>query len=269
MLKFNISDREFHLFRRFIYEHAGINLSNEKKTLVESRLGKRLRYYSLDSFQEYFDLVNRSSKDGEYQVAIDLLTTNETYFFREPKHFSFLEKKILPEWKSGQSLKVWSAASSTGEEAYSIAMLLDDVLGNNPWEILGSDISHRVLKVARRGHYQQNRIDGIPREYLQKYCLRGTQEHHGTLLVDRKLRGKVNFVPLNLKNLPQELGSFDIIFLRNVLIYFDLETKKQIIKNLVTKMRPYAYLFIGHSESLKGIHDGLKSIIPTVYQKSP
>ncbi|MBL1275110.1 MAG: protein-glutamate O-methyltransferase CheR [Ectothiorhodospiraceae bacterium] len=268
MFQFKITDSEFSLFRTFIYDHVGINLSDEKKTLVSSRLGKRLRHYSLGSFQEYFDLIVASSHDGERQIAIDLLTTNETYFFREPKHFEFLKKEVLPKWKGVNTFKVWSAASSTGEEAYSIAMLLDDLLGHRPWEIFGSDISRRVLKTAQQGHYLQARIDGIPKAYLRKYCLKGVGEHEGTLLVNKKLRERVVFSPVNLKKLPKDLGFFDIIFLRNVLIYFDMKTKIHIIKQLMEKMHPESYLFIGHSESLKGIHDGLVTVIPTVYRKT-
>jgi len=267
MLQFEITDSEFNSIRDFIYAHAGISLSDEKKMLVTSRLGKRLRHYSLNTFTEYFDLMIASSPDGERQVAIDLLTTNETYFFREPKHFAFLEQVLIPKWEGRRRLKVWSAASSTGEEAYSIAMLLDDMLGDRPWEIFGSDISSRVLKTAQQGHYQQNRIDGIPKAYLRKYCLKGVGDQLGTLLIDKKLRQKVTFAPINLNRPLVDMGPFDIIFLRNVLIYFDMDTKRQIIKQLVDKMRPDGYLFIGHSESLKGIHDGLQSVIPTVYRK--
>ena len=267
MLQYSITDHEFNSFREFIYDQTGISLSDEKKTLVISRLSKRLRHYALNTFEEYFERVISSSQGGERQVVIDLLTTNETYFFREPKHFSFLEKEVLPKWKGGKTLRVWSAASSTGEEAYSIAMLVDDMLGNHPWEIFGSDISSRVLKTAQKGHYQLQRIDGIPKEYLRKYCLKGVGEHDGTLLVDKTLRKKVTFASVNLKMPLRNVGLFDIIFLRNVLIYFDVETKKQIIKQLVEKLQPDGYLFIGHSESLKGIHDGLETVIPTVYRK--
>ena len=267
MFQFTITDSEFNSFRTFIYDQSGINLSDEKKTLVTSRLSKRLRHYSLDTFEQYFDLMIASVQSGERQVVIDLLTTNETYFFREPKHFAFLEREVLPQWKGGKTLRVWSAASSTGEEAYSIAMLLDDMLGNHPWEIFGSDISSRVIKTAKKGHYQQSRIDGIPTEFLHKYCLKGVDEQEGTLLIDKKIRQKVSFSSVNLKNPLGNVGSFDIIFLRNVLIYFDMETKRKIIRQLVEKMKPDGYLFIGHSESLKGIHDGLEAIIPTVYRR--
>lgn len=268
MFQFKITDNEFNSFRSFIYDHAGINLSDEKKTLVTSRLSKRLRHYSFNTFQEYFDLVIASPQNGERQTAIDLLTTNETYFFREPKHFEFLEKEILTKLNSRKIFKVWSAASSTGEEAYSIAMLLDDMLGLNPWGIFASDISSRVLKKARQGHYLQNRIDGIPKKFLRKYCLKGVGENEGTLLIDKKLRQKVTFEPVNLKRPLENADLFEVIFLRNVLIYFDMETKRHIIKQLVEKLQPGGYLFIGHSESLKDIHDGLEAIIPTVYRKT-
>jgi len=267
MIQFEITNSEFSLFQAFIYDRAGINLGDEKQTLVTSRLGKRLRHYSLGSFKEYFDLMIASPKDGEQLVAVDLLTTNETYFFREPKHFEFLENEILVNWRGGKPLRVWSAASSTGEEAYSIAMLLDDKLGNSSWEIFGSDISSRVLKTARQGHYQQSRIDGIPRAYLQKYCLKGVGEHEGTLLIDKALRQKVSFASINLIQPLGAIDPFDIIFLRNVLIYFDFETKQKIIKQLVEKLKPGGYLFIGHSESLKGIYDDLDNVSPTVYRK--
>ena len=267
MFEFTISDSEFQSFRAFIYENVGINLSNEKKTLVTSRLSKRLRHHSLRTFKEYYDLVMASSLGGERQIVIDLLTTNETYFFREPKHFSFLKTEILAKWKGGKTFRVWSAASSTGEEAYSIAMILDDVLAHHPWEIFGSDISSRVLKAAQKGHYQQNRIDGIPKAYLQKYCLKGIDEQEGTLLIDRKLREKVTFASVNLKKPLGEIGDFDLIFLRNVLIYFDAETKKHIVNQVANKLKPGGHLFIGHSESLKSVHDELDMVIPTVYRQ--
>lgn len=268
MFQHKITDSEFNSFKEFIYEQAGISLSDQKKSLVISRLSKRLRHYSLSSFEEYFNLVTSSSQQDERQVAIDLLTTNETYFFREPKHFDFLEKEIISQWQGKRTFRVWSAASSTGEEAYSIAMLLDDKLRSRSWDIFGSDISHRVLKTAQQGCYQQNRIDGIPKEYLQKYCLNGMGEYKGSLLIDKKLRQKVTFSPMNLKKPLGNLGPFEVIFLRNVLIYFDEQTKKQIIRQLVEKLHPNGYLFIGHSESLKEIDVGLESVVPTVYRKS-
>jgi len=262
-----ITKNEFNLFRNFLYENVGIKLSDAKHTLVTSRLNKRLVHHSLSSYQSYYDLVVSSPLTGERQIAIDLLTTNETYFFREPKHFDFLEQQILSQWRGGRTFTVWSAASSTGEEAYSLAMLLDDILGHRPWSIFGSDISHRVLKAAQRGLYLQDRIDGIPQRYLKKYCLKGCGVHEGSLLIDSKLRAKVSFASVNLKRPLPDVELYDVIFLRNVLIYFDQETKQLIIRQLIEKLRPKGYLFIGHSESLKDIRCGLKMLIPTVYQK--
>ncbi|MBT4519279.1 MAG: protein-glutamate O-methyltransferase CheR [Halieaceae bacterium] len=269
MLDYKITEEEFRSFQNFIYDHAGIKLSDQKTLLVNSRLASRLRHYSLDSFSQYFDLVMESPPQGERQVVTDLLTTNETYFFREPKHFAHLEKEVLPKWRGGRPFRVWSAASSTGEEAYSIAMLLDDMLGSMPWEIVGSDISSRVLKKAQQGLYQQTRIDGIPREYMSRYCLKGTGDYAGSLLIDKKLRQNVTFTTYNLKKPERKMGPFHIIFLRNVLIYFDAETTKQIINNLVRELHNDGLLFIGHSESIKGVHRDLEAVIPTVYRKTP
>jgi len=266
MHQIEISDDEFRLISEFLYDQTGINLGLEKKTLVTSRLAKRLQHYALRSYQDYYNLVIRSLGHGERQTAIDLLTTNETYFFREPKHFSFLEQHVLKQWKGGKPLRVWSAASSSGEEAYSIAMLLDDKAGVRPWSVLGSDISTRVLNMAQSGHYSLDRTEGIPKTYLKKYCLRGTQEYEGTLLIDKKLRQYVSFAAINLKNPLANIGLFDIIFLRNVLIYFNRETKQHIIKNIISAMAPAAYLFIGHSESLTGIDTKLSAVAPTIYQ---
>ncbi len=267
MQEYKITKSEYNSFKEFIYGHAGINLGDAKQSLVTSRLGKRLRHHSFTNFEEYFNFVESPVNSDEQQIAIDLLTTNETYFFREPKHFVFLEKEFLPKWNGKKCLRIWSAASSSGEEAYSIAMLLDDMLGDRSWEVFGSDISSRVLKKAQQGLYLLQRIDGIPKEYLREYCLKGTGQHEGYLLVDRELRSKVGFSQVNLTTPLGNVGEFEIIFLRNVLIYFDMRTKKHIIKQLVEKLRPGGYLFVGHSESLKGIHDGLESVVPAIYRK--
>lgn len=267
MLQFEISNDEFGLFKNYIYQSAGIDLGPDKKTLIVTRLSKRLRHHGLGSFSEYFNLMMGPKASAEQQIVVDLLTTNETYFFREPKHFSFLETEILSNWHSSKTFRVWSAASSTGEEAYSIAMVLDDRLGVRPWQVLGSDISTRVLEVARKGHYIQNRIDAIPKDYLKRYCLKGVDDQAGTMLIDKKLRDNVSFEYMNLKRPTADVGMFNVIFLRNVLIYFDLPTKKYIVKQLVEKLLKGGYFFIGHSETLNGIDSQLNSVGPAVYQK--
>jgi len=264
---YEITEKEFNQIRHFIYDEAGIQLSNEKIPLVTARLSKRLRHFDVDSFSEYYHQHVNKIDSPERQVCIDLLTTNETYFFREPAHFDFLEKE-LKSWigNGGGPYRVWSGASSSGEEAFTIAMVLAENLGARPWEIIGTDISTQIIEKARTGHYLMNRIEGIPQGYLQKYCLKGTGTHDGTMLINDKLRSNVHFQQANLKLPINNIGIFDMVFLRNVLIYFDAETKELIIRNLVKHMKPGSYLLIGHSESLKKIPTALDSIAPSIYQ---
>lgn len=264
-----VSEKAYKIVRDFIYAEAGIDLGSAKQMLVSSRLNKRLRHHNIESFDAYADfLVSSKSGDIERQMAIDLLTTNETYFFREPEHFETLKREVLASHPKDRRFRLWSAASSSGEEAYSIAMVLDDFFGNRvSWEILGSDISSRIIQKANKGLYQCHRIDAIPKPFLQRYCLKGKGKYDGFLLVDPKLRAKTRFTELNLiKPLP-DLGRFDVVFLRNVLIYFDNETKEKIIRSLASVLRQGGILFIGHSESLKGMDLPLKLIGPTTYQK--
>ncbi len=264
----DLKKSEYSAIRDFIYKEAGIDLGDKKQMLVSSRLNKRLRFHKLNSFQGYIDLIFRKGNELEKQMATDLLTTNETYFFREPEHFEFLKKNIIPNHPRASLFRLWSAASSSGEEAYTLAMILDDKFGvTTPWEIFGSDISKTILEKAAKGLYPTLRIDGIPKPYLKKYCLKGKDEFDGFLLVDEKLRKKCSFQQINLiKPLP-DVGKFDVIFLRNVLIYFDDQTKEDIIRRLVKSLRQGGYLFIGHSESLKGMDLGIKLVAPTTYVK--
>ncbi|TXT25082.1 MAG: chemotaxis protein methyltransferase CheR [Gallionellaceae bacterium] len=187
----SINDKEFGQFQKLIYQLAGISLSPAKKALVGGRLAKRLAQYRLDSYGDYFKLLTDGHNPTELQMAVDLLTTNETYFFREPKHFDFLRGRVLAGHKPGSPFRVWSAACSSGEEPYSIAMVLADHLGDGPWEVVASDISTRVLEKARGGHYPMDRTDGISREHLSRYCLKGIGSQANTLLVEEKLRSRV------------------------------------------------------------------------------
>jgi chemotaxis protein methyltransferase CheR len=263
-----ISLKAYHIIREFIYTEAGIDLGDSKQMLVSSRLNKRLRHYQLDSYDQYADLL-LNNKGVERKMAIDLLTTNETYFFREPEHFVALKKWVLDNHPHDRMFRLWSAASSSGEEAYSIAMVLDDFFGNKgKWEVFGSDINSVVIEKAKLGLYQCLRIDAIPREFLRKYCLKGEGEYEGFLLIDKKLQSKTSFAEINLTQPLPEVGLFDVIFLRNVLIYFDAKTKEKIIRCLISKLRPKGLLFIGHSESLKSMSLPIDLIGPTTYQKS-
>ena len=212
--------------------------------------------------------LTKDESRTELQVAVDLLTTNETYFFREPKHFDFLRDHILPQHPAGKPFRVWSAASSSGQEAYSIAMILAEGLGDKPWEITASDLSTRVLEKARGGHYPMEHAEDIPQQYLSRYCLKGVGAQDGTFLVERSLRNRVNFMQVNLNKALPKLGEFDLIFLRNVMIYFDIETKRQVVRRIMALLKPGGYLLIGHSESLNGVVDDLQSVMPSIYRKA-
>lgn len=265
--KAEISNAEFQQFKDWIYKTAGINLSDHKKALVMGRLAPRMRHYQLDNYGDYFKILTDNKKSSELQIAVDLLTTNETYFFREPKHFDFLRDEILSNHGAGRQMRIWSAASSTGEEPYSLAMTLHNSLGNGPWEIIASDLSSRVLERARSGHYSMERARHIPKEYLRKYCLKGVKEQDGTFMIDSALKRRIKYMQINLNERLPEIGEFNIIVLRNVMIYFDLETKRRVIERLIPLLKQGGYLLIGHSESLNGITDKVQSIRPAIYRK--
>ncbi|NQZ89755.1 MAG: SAM-dependent methyltransferase [Colwellia sp.] len=262
--KVELSVSEFHLFQNFIFEQAGILMAEHKRHLVANRLMKRLRLLHILHYAEYFDLVQHNPE--EKQLAVDLLTTNETYFFREPKHFDFIQHKVLAHWPQNKLLRCWSAAASTGEESYSLAMLFDNILGLTPWEIFATDINHSVLETAKVGHYMMDRIEGIPANFLKKYCLKGTGKFTGSLLVDPKIRQRVNFSALNLTKQLPEMGKFDVIFLRNVMIYFDNDTKEELIQRVTGKLANNGLLFVGHTESIKSIKHGLVEVQPSIYR---
>ena len=263
----SLTDTDFQRIQAFIHRHAGINLSPAKKALVSGRLLKRLRHRGLIGFGDYFRLVESGNEPAETQLAIDLLTTNETYFFRERKHFDFLRDRVLPKLTRQRLCRIWSAACSSGEEPYSIAMLLDDRLGGQPWELLASDLSSRVLATARAGHYPMTRGEQIPRDLFSRYCLKGVGRQEGSFLVDRKLRALVKFFSANLNQPLPQIGGFDVIFLRNVMIYFDAATKLQVVRRLTPQLNEGGYLFIGHSESLHGLDVDLKQVQPAIYQR--
>ena len=262
-----LSDRDFGEFQRLVYQLAGIHLSPAKKALVCGRLAKRLKHYSLDSYHDYLRLLSSGRQPQELQTALDLLTTNETYFFREPKHFEYLAEHILAARRADRPCRIWSAACSSGEEPYTLAMVLAERLGEAPWEILASDISTRVLERARSGLYAMERAKNIPEHYLRKYCFKGVGSQEGRFLVDRRLQARVSFRQINLNEPLPQLGEFDVVFLRNVMIYFSAETKARAVERIAGTIRPGGYLIIGHSESLNGVTDALKLVRPSIYRK--
>jgi chemotaxis protein methyltransferase CheR len=262
-----LNDQEFNQFSALIYRIAGISMSPAKKPLIVSRLAKRLKHHQLASYGAYFSFITSAQGKDELQEAVDSLTTNETHFFREPKHFDFLRQRVIPARQVGRELRIWSAACSSGEEPYSIAMLLDELLGKEPWEVIASDISTRVLDKARSGLFPMERMPEIPKPYLSRYCLKGVDEHDGSLLIEKPLRDRVRFISYNLMQPPPRLEFFDVIFLRNVMIYFDQETKRQVVSRLLPLLRPGGHFLVGHSESLNGVTDELRLVVPAVYRK--
>lgn len=260
-----ITDAEFAQFQALLRGITGIHLSEFKKTLLVARLGSRLRIRKARTFTEYYKIIRHPLETEELQIAINHLTTNETFFFREPEHFQILKDFIASLRPIPTPFRVWSAASSSGEEAYSIAMVLADVLGGARWEVVGSDISTRVLERARTGLYPMERNGGIPQEYLQRFCLKGTGAQDGMMMIGKQLRERVNFSQVNLNEPIPDLGRFDVVFLRNILIYFQNDQKRKVVEAILPKLKPHGLLIVGHSENLMGISDRVKQVRPTVY----
>lgn len=260
-----LSDHDFDKFRHWIFKISGISMGASKKALVAGRLSRRVQQHGLSSFHAYFDYLHRNA--SEHQIAIDLLTTNETHFFREPRHFALLRDVVFPECSGNNPIRIWSAASSTGQEAYSIAMLLAQVFGNAPWEVLGTDLSTRVLEQACSATYDMSIADEIPENFLRNFCFKGIGPQEGRFLIGPEITARVRFGQVNLNNELPNVGEFDVIFLRNVLIYFNEETKKMVIDRLQKKLRPNGWFFVGHSENLNGIHPALESYGYSVYRK--
>ena len=252
-----LSQDEFHRLSALVFKECGINLPITKKVMLESRLNKRLRALKISSFKAYIDLLT-SEAGMVYELInmIDVVTTNKTDFFREPHHFTFLQQILLPKLASGKrTIKVWSAACSSGEEPYTLAMVLEDFaksMHGFSYDIFASDISTTMLQKASTAVYAMDRVDCIPQEFKKRYLLKSKDTERPTVRIAPSLRSKVKFARVNFMDtvLPVADGMFDIIFCRNVLIYFDRKTQLEVIRKLIDNLTPGGYLFIGHSESL-------------------
>lgn len=266
-------DSEFDFIRSLVYERSRINLGPDKRQLVSARLGKRLRATNLPSVGDYCRLLQSAEAGEELAHLIDAISTNHTFFFREMAHFDFLRNRALPELAARARaerwgrLRVWSAACSTGEEPYSIAMVLADTLPLWPWQIEATDISHRVLKKAAAGIYDEESVSRIPAATLRTHFQRGFGPQQGKFRVKRTLAERVNFQQVNLLESELFTEPFHVIFCRNVMIYFDRPTQEELVRRLVRRLVPGGYLMVGHSESLTHIAHGLRAIQPAVYQK--
>ncbi len=274
-----MTEREFRRLGEFISTECGIKMPDSKKTMLETRLRKRLRHHEMSSFREYCDyLFSPEGMGSEVIHLIDVITTNKTDFFRETVHFEYLVRKALPELIKAQSaglkrrLNVWSAGCATGEEPYSIAIVLSEFAEKQPgfrFDILASDISTKVLDTARCGVYKEEKTDCIPLYLKRKYFLRSRDRTKGLVQVVTELRESVTFKRVNLMEDGLTIGEkVDIIFFRNVLIYFDKKTQELVLNRLCRHLRPQGYLFVGHSETLTGLSvTSLKQEAPTVYRR--
>lgn len=254
-----------------MYEAVGLAYNDSKKSLIHSRLSPRIQKLGLSGFAEYIALLNDESQAAEFQMAVDLLTTNETYFFREPRHYEALERE-LASYRNKAPLAIWSAAASFGDEAYSTAMLLSDMqtagrIGPD-WSILATDISHRVLLSAKEAIYPQDRLRAVSPERLRRYCLRGEGPAEGQAKIQDKLRSRVQFGQLNLCKPFSGLGPFDVIFLRNVLIYFDAATKSDVVDRVLATLKPGGLFFLGTAEGRVPCKTPLETVIPGAFRKA-
>ncbi len=265
-----LADDTFRGIAELMTSAIGLSFPANKKSLMSSRLAPRIQRLGLPGFEDYLALLSGRDDGGEFQMAVDLLTTNETYFFREPKHFELLEQDLVR--SKPRRLAVWSAASSFGDEAYSTAMLLAElerrgVLGKD-WSILGTDISDRVLRSAVQGIYPAERLRELSAERLQRHCLRGEGESEGLVQIHPQLRKHVRFGQLNLCQPLGDIGEFDVVFLRNVLIYFDAPTKRQVVDRVLAQLRPGGLFFIGTAEGRVACDTALRPLAPGVFRKS-
>ncbi|MFC7534207.1 CheR family methyltransferase [Actinoplanes sp. GCM10030250] len=261
-----ISRADFEYITGVLHDHTGIRLAPGKEALVASRLDKRIRELGLAGYPDYVRLLRERPHEGELRQLINVLTTNETYFFRETQHFDYLRRNVLPARQAGRTFRFWSAASSTGEEAYTAAMVLAETLPPASWEIVGTDISSRVVETARAALYPIAAAEKIPKPLLRRFCLKGRDEYQGLMTVDRDLRSRVQFHCRNLIEDFSELGRFDVIMLRNVMIYFDMETKRSLVPRLAEMLVPGGHLIIGSSESLNAIPSRLRMVEPSIYR---
>ena len=272
-MEFEIKEKEFKHISSLVYDSYGINLHVGKKELVRARLSKRLRTLGLTNFKEYIDYMERDSTKVEFTNMIDLLSTNLTNFFREDDHFKFLKKTLIPEWSNGinsRSIRIWSAGCSSGEEPYTIAIVIRramDILKGKDIKILATDISTRMLEVARNGIYSEDRLKTIPKDMRRKFFLKGNGESSNNYSVRKELREMVKLGRLNLLDEWPMKGQFELIFCRNVMIYFDKPTQGKLINRFWNILKPGGILMVGHSESLTGIQHSFKYIQPTVYRK--
>lgn len=269
MIRF--TGKEFELLTKYMNEHYGIDLS-KKRVIAECRMSQEMEKRGVTSLKQYMDMMEADRTGRMRATLLNRLTTNYTYFMREPKHFEFLEQKILPEIRPETAkapFRVWSAGCSSGEECYTLAMLLQNYTDGGGWlpsfEILGTDLSENVIGKAKDGRYPLSELEAIPPFWQQKYCRK--DKERGDFTIIPQLREKVRFQLMNLLRPNAGIDRFDLILCRNVMIYFDDVSRKKLIENLYRALKPGGYLFVGHTELLPRDHELLTYVCPAIYRK--
>jgi chemotaxis protein methyltransferase CheR len=270
-----ISDGEYEFICQTVYKHSRIKLGGNKRELVMARLSKRLRKLGMKTYGEYCRLFGTPKGEEEMGDLIDAISTNHTFFFRESNHFDFLKQNVFPVINTREvdknRLHIWSAAASSGEEAYSIALLVAEAFGTGngvAWTIDCTDISTKVLKKASEGIFSAERLDPVPKAMVDRYFQKGFGEWEGHFRAKDEIKKHFTFQRLNLLGPRYPFKEpYDVIFCRNVMIYFDKQTQAELVEKMTPLLKPGGYLFIGHAESLTGINHNLKMIKPAIYQK--
>lgn len=269
-----MNQETFEQFKEFIETNLGIKIPQTKKVMLESRLAKRLRALKLDTYEEYCDYVfSPDGLEGEVQQLIDTVTTNETDFFRESHHYDILTDRILPEFILNDRLdeiNVWSVAAATGQEAYTLAMVMEEFAKKNRpfrYRILGTDISEKVLRIAESGIYTEHQAEKIPLALKRSYCLRSRDPEQKTIRFKPEIRDRIAFRRLNLMDDSYPIRKkYQIVFCRNVFIYFDRTTQKKVLDRIFSHMAPGGYLFMGHSENIGNAQLPLQNVASAVYK---
>ncbi|MFA5265033.1 MAG: protein-glutamate O-methyltransferase [Opitutaceae bacterium] len=273
-----IRDSDYEFIRKLVYERSRINLGPDKRELVTARLNKRLRATGIPTISDYCKYIKQENDEDELCHLIDAISTNHTYFFREKEHFDFLTGQVLPEMAKRRvterwpAFLAWSAACSSGEEPYTIAITLAEFMRKlQPswtWKLEATDISHRILAKAKAGIYREDAVSKVPKEMLLTYFQRGFGPQDGNFRVRPNLGERISFSQLNLlESEPSCNDLFHVVFCRNVMIYFDHPTQEQLVNRLSRRLIPGGYLLVGHSESLTAIRHDLTMVRPAIYRK--
>ena len=269
----HLADPDYEFLRQLVYDHSRINLGHDKRALVSGRVAKRLRALKMRGYHEYCRWLRTAEGAVELSNLVDVISTNHTRFFREEKHFEWLESVLLPQWRTAhpgrETFRSWSAAASSGEEPYTLAIVLAEFFGmDGDWTIEATDISTRVLESAGQAVYDAEKISPVPTELRRRYFQRGVGQWEGSYRVREQLRSRIRFQHLNLLDPDYPFRQrFHLIFCRNVMIYFDRPTQETLIGKLTEHLEPGGHLLVGHSESLSGIRHSLRQLQPAIYLK--